>query len=247
MKPVVVCAESTSHAVPYAGALRATGIRAESIRLVTPDDPIDGLRALGAEAAGVLLCGGPDIEPARYGQTARAEAGLTVMPELDAREWELLAGAHDARTPLLGVCRGMQVLNVFLGGTLYQDVKLELPGVTEHYIRTAPDFLAHDVEVLQPHLPLGELLSRERPRTNSRHHQAVRDLGRDLLPVAYSPDGLLEVMQLPPGGWWVWAVQWHPENLLQHEQQREIWLAFVRQVERRSHATGERRLALAGS
>jgi putative glutamine amidotransferase len=126
----------------------------------------------------------------------------------------------------------MQVVNVFLGGTLYQDVKLELPGVTEHYIRTAPDFLAHDVEVIQGSLPIGALLSRERPRTNSRHHQAVKDLGRGLLPVAYSPDGLLEVMQMPPGGWWVWAVQWHPENLLRHEQQRQIWVAFVREVTR---------------
>lgn len=247
MRPVVVCAESSSHAGTYAGALRATGVPAETIRIVTPEDPIAGLRELGSEAAGILLCGGPDIEPVRYGQEERPEAGLTLMPELDTREWELLAGAHDARTPLLGVCRGMQVLNVFLGGTLYQDVKLELPGVTEHYIRTAPDFLAHDVEVLQPHLPLGALLSRERPRTNSRHHQAVKDLGRDLLPVAYSPDGLLEVMQLPPGGWWVWAVQWHPENLLQHEQQREIWLAFVRQIERRRRETAPGRVALVGS
>ena len=232
MRPVVVCAESIPHSGPYAGALRTMGVATEAIRVVTPEDPLEGLRELGACAGGVLLCGGPDIEPRRYGQTARTEAGLTLMPELDAREWELLEGAHSARTPLLAICRGMQVVNVFLGGTLYQDVKLELPGVTEHYIRTAPDFLAHDVEVLQGSLPIGQLLSRERPRTNSRHHQAVKDLGRGLLPVAYSPDGLLEVMQMPPGGWWVWAVQWHPENLLRHEQQRQIWVAFVREVKR---------------
>lgn len=232
MRPVVVCAESTSHSGPYAGALCAMGVPAAAIRVVTPEDPIEGLRELGAAAAGILLCGGPDVEPRRYGQTPRREAGLSLLPALDAREWELLEGAHAARTPLLAICRGMQVVNVFLGGTLYQDVKLELPGVTEHYIRAAPDFLAHEVEVLQRSLPIGELLSRERPRTNSRHHQAVRDLGRGLLPVAYSPDGLLEVMQLPPDGWWVWAVQWHPENLLQHEQQRQIWVAFVREVRR---------------
>lgn len=238
MRPVVVCAESTPHSGPYAGALRAMGVAAEAIRVVTPEDPIEGLRELGATAAGILLCGGPDVEPSRYGQTPRRDAGLTLMPELDAREWELLEGAHAARTPLLAICRGMQVVNVFLGGTLYQDVKLELPGVTEHYIRSAPDFLAHEVEVLQRTLPIGELLSRQRPRTNSRHHQAVKDLGRGLLPVAYSPDGLLEVMQLPPGGWWVWAVQWHPENLLQHEQQRRIWVAFVREVQRANDRLG---------
>lgn len=232
MRPVVACAESIPHSGPYVAALRAMGVATEAIRVVTPEDPLEGLRELGARAAGVLLCGGPDLEPRRYGQTPRAEAGLTLMPELDAREWELLEGAHSARTPLLAICRGMQVVNVFLGGTLYQDVKLELPGVTEHYIRTAPDFLAHDVEVIQGSLPIGALLSRERPRTNSRHHQAVKDLGRGLLPVAYSPDGLLEVMQMPPGGWWVWAVQWHPENLLRHEQQRQIWVAFVREVTR---------------
>jgi putative glutamine amidotransferase len=243
VRPVVVCAESATHAGPYAGALQAMGVPAEAIRLVTPADPIEGLRELGARAGGVLLCGGPDVDPARYGQSARDEAGLTLLPALDCREWELLEGAYASRTPLLAICRGMQVVNVFLGGSLYQDVKLELPGVTEHYIRAAPDFLAHDVEVLQGGLPIGSLLSRERPRTNSRHHQAVRDLGRGLLPVAYSPDGLLEVMQLPPGGWWVWAVQWHPENLLGYEQQREIWLAFVHEVER----TNERPAVAAGA
>lgn len=233
-QPIVLCSERRDKAGPYIQALIELGVPEEQIRLVTPESETEGMRELAAGAAGLLVCGGPDIHPSRYGEDENPEADLSIQPELDAIEWELVTGAHEARTPVFGICRGMQVLNVFQGGTLYQDLKLELPGVQEHYVRIAPDHVAHTIHVVNGDLPIGDLLQRAEPKTNSRHHQAIKDMGRDLLPVAYSPDGVLEVVQMPSGGWWVWAVQWHPEDLVSDPQQRELWREFI--AASRSHA-----------
>lgn len=147
---------------------------------------------------GLLLPGGGDLEPWRYEQGNTASRGLE--PERDRAELDLLGQFTAAGRPVLGICRGLQTVNVFFGGTLIQD----LPGhraVGErdrlHVVSTAPD-------------PLGRLWGK-RPVVNSAHHQAVDRLGEGLRAVQWAPDGTVEALvhrTLP-----VWAVQWHPERL----------------------------------
>lgn len=144
---------------------------------------------------GLLLPGGGDVEPWRYGQSNTASRGLD--PERDRAELALLALASREGRPVLGICRGMQVINVFFGGTLIQD----LPGHSQvagadrvHPVRTAPSFL--------------DAFSGS--EVNSAHHQAVDRLGEGLTALQWSAEGVVEAVghrSLP-----VWGVQWHPER-----------------------------------
>ena len=224
-------------AVPYTEALKAVGVPAERIRVVTPaGSSPDGIRELVGRAAGLVLCGGVDVAPERYGEEVLPHGNVEVLPERDEMEWGLLEAAREAKLPVWGVCRGVQVLNVFLGGSLWQDLPTQLPSEVGHSVSQPPDALVHTVRVLEPEMPLGSVLAREPALVNSRHHQAVKRLGDGLVPIATSPDGLVEAAVLSPaaaGGWWVRGVQWHPENLVGMAQQRALWQDFVQAAERR--------------
>ncbi len=162
-----------------------------------------GLADLLQGAAGLVLGGGADVEPGRYGEEPLPAAGLELWPGRDALEWELLAAARERRLPVWGVCRGFQVLNVFLGGTLWQDLPAQWPGpvAVDHDMGEPPDLLAHTIDVLAAGAPLGERLAAAgRPRVNSRHHQGVKRLAPGLLPVAAAPDGLIEAAVLTGDG-----------------------------------------------
>ena len=151
-----------------------------------------------AGCAGLLLPGGGDLEPWRYGQEDRACRNLE--PDRDAAELALLAWFTDRRLPVLGICRGLQTVNVFFGGTLRQEVPGHVGGGTEdgrHAVRTAPSLL--------------RLLCGAEAVVNSAHHQAADRLGAGLEAVQWAGDGVVEALRhwtLP-----VWAVQWHPERL----------------------------------
>lgn len=223
---ILVSTSTDERAGPYVEALRAVGVPEESIRVVTPFT--DGSpRELAAQARGLLLCGGLDVAPERYGEETLPDANVEVAPERDAMEWALLDGARESRVPVWGVCRGLQVLNVYLGGSLWQDLPTQIPSQVDHSQSETPDTLAHVVRVAEPQRPLGERLTREVPRVNSRHHQAVKQLAAGLIPVAFSPDGLIEAAVLDREDWWVRAVQWHPENLIALAQQRMLWMDFI--------------------
>lgn len=218
-------------ALPYAEALKAVGVPAERIQVVTPRKDSAAVQELVADAAGLVLCGGVDVAPERYGEETLPHGNVEVFAERDELEWDLLEAARATRLPVWGVCRGMQVLNVFLGGSLWQDLPTQRPGDVGHSVSQPPDALVHTVRVLEPGAPLGEVLAREPALVNSRHHQAVKRLADGLVPVAESPDGLIEAAVLSDdaaGGWWVRAVQWHPENLVAMAQQRALWQDFVR-------------------
>lgn len=155
---------------------------------------------------GFLFVGGPDVEPRYYGQE-RLEACAAVSAARDTLELKLMEAVLKTDKPILGVCRGLQVLNVALGGTLYQDVPSQYESALAHGMEPPYDREAHPVRVVAE-TPLGELSPLE--GVNSRHHQAIDCLAPGLEPMAYAADGLIEAAYMP-GKRFVWAVQWHPE------------------------------------
>lgn len=222
--------------------LRAVGVAEERIVPLysseTPsEDEAAAVGAAAAGAAGLVLAGGADIDPRYFGEATLPWGRVYVEPHRDALEWAALEGARQARTPIWGICRGLQVLNVFLGGTLWQDLPTQVPDSRMHHVAAPRDALVHTVGVVAEGrgTALGEVLGRETAWVNSRHHQAVKDLAADLVPVAVSADGLVEAAVLDGGGdWWVEAVEWHPENLVALAQQRALAQRFVDAVEARA-------------
>ncbi len=231
--PIVVSCLNEERSRTYVAALRDVGVPEHRIRTVFPGDP--DAASLVASAAGLVLSGGEDVDPRRYGEEPLPDAGVDVNARRDAFEFDLLTAARAARTPTFGVCRGCQVVNVFMGGTLYQDLPSQRASSVDHDEREPRDFLAHTVSApaglpRDAGLPFAELLMRHgEVEVNSRHHQAVRRLAPKLAPLASAPDGVLEAFALPRDeGWWLAAVQWHPENLVAHAAHREMWEEFVR-------------------
>lgn len=241
-RPILVATSTDERAANYVDALLAVGVPAEAIRVVTPPGLAEaGIEHPGRElvpgAAGLVLCGGIDVDPARYGEEVLPDGKVEIDPARDAMEWDLLAAARAARLPVWGVCRGLQTLNVFLGGSLWQDLPSQRPSGVEHGIAEPLDALAHGVRVVDTGSSLAEILCRETPRVNSRHHQAARRLAPGLTVVAESPDGLVEAAVLTGdegAHWWVRGVQWHPENLVAMAQHRALWEDFVRATETRA-------------
>jgi len=251
MSYFLITCEDEPHGVPYVEALKAFGVPAEAIRVITPVSPATTLTPeschhLGARAAGIVLGGGPDVEPWRFGEAPLPGASLSLLPQLDEIEFAVLAGARENAVPIWGICRGLQVLNVFFGGTLYQDLAMQMPGITAHQLSYPRDALIHTVRVRGRETPLGDVLGRETPLVNSRHHQAARVVAREMEVVATSPDGVVEAAVHRGDGWWIQAVQWHPENLLPLAQQRALWQQFIDEVEVQSPGVLHAETALVG-
>ncbi|MFH9014391.1 gamma-glutamyl-gamma-aminobutyrate hydrolase family protein [Streptomyces sp. NPDC017943] len=166
--------------------------------MLPPDDPERAAAAV-ARLDGVVIAGGPDVEPVRYGAEREPRTGPPA-PERDAWELALIDAALAADVPLLGICRGMQLLNVALGGTLVQhiDGHAEVVGVFGgHAVTPVPGSLYGRVVPEEEFVP-------------TYHHQAVDRLGEGLVPSAYAADGTVEAVELPSARW-VLGVQWHPE------------------------------------
>ena len=208
---ILVSTASEEKAEPYVAALLAVGVPEEWILVVTPAEA-SAARALASAAAALVLCGGADVAPERYGETMLPNANVELVPERDTLEWALLDAARERRLPVWGVCRGIQVLNVYLGGSLWQDLPSQHPTSVNHDVSETPDTLAHTVRVVAPGAPIGERLAREVPRVNSRHHQAIAAVAPGLLVTATAPDGVVEGVEGSDSSWLV-GVQWHPENL----------------------------------
>ncbi|MGH7504756.1 MAG: gamma-glutamyl-gamma-aminobutyrate hydrolase family protein [Longimicrobiales bacterium] len=193
------------------------------------DDDEDTLRALFDRLDGVFLAGGVDLDPESYGAARHERCGRTDLAR-DRVEIQLVRWAVARAMPVLGVCRGMQVLNVAAGGTLHQDFDACVPGSIKHdYYPTAGyarDHLAHDVRLVA-----GSRLSRafgaaDAP-VNSMHHQGIARLGDGLAPTAYAADGLIEALE-GTGDAFVVGVQWHPEMLVETDAgTRRLFEEFV--------------------
>jgi putative glutamine amidotransferase len=160
---------------------------------------------------GLLLTGGEDIDPAWYG----ADPSPRLHPpsrDRDIFELALFAVARERGLPILGICRGIQLINVALGGSLYQDLPTERPGGLDHNPGTSRTTRSHRVR-LAPGSRAAGALGREPVAVNSFHHQAVRDLAPGLVASGWTEDGLIEAAESPPGAAWLLAVQWHPEEM----------------------------------
>lgn len=174
------------------------------------------LRAIYEQLDGLFLAGGVDMDPANYGE-ARTELCGRVDPDRDAVELQLARWALADHKPILGVCRGVQVLTVAGGGALYQDVQAQHPSAIRHdyYPYTgnySRDMRIHDVMVAQD-TRLNHILQDSRVVVNSMHHQGIKRMAAGFIPTSYAPDGLIESIEAPNGHFAV-GVQWHPEEFV---------------------------------
>jgi putative glutamine amidotransferase len=190
----------------------------------------DAAKAL-AGIDGLLLTGGDDVAPARYGEEAHptvtaAEAGR------DEFEIALITAARARNLPILAICRGVQVLNVACGGTLVQDIPSQIKGALEHSLPVPQHVsyeLAHEVWVEKDSLLarlMRERLVDEALEVNSRHHQAVKDVAKGFVVSATAPDGVIEAIEDPKARFCL-GVQWHPENFFRTGEFRALFEGFL--------------------
>lgn len=184
---------------------------------LVPEEPGD-LRRAYQFCAAVLLPGGPDVEPRRYGEVPREGCRVDSLPVLDEAELALARWAVADGKPLLGICRGVQVLNVALGGTLWQDLRVQLPEhAVDHDRRELPrDTVSHRLDVLAG-TRLARITAAPTLEANSLHHQGLRELAPALQACAISEGGLVEAVEGPEHPFLV-AVQPHPEELISSQR-----------------------------
>jgi putative glutamine amidotransferase len=217
----------------YFEAAAEAGALPVMVPLVAEDE--DTLRGIFERLDGLLLAGGVDMDPASFGEARHPRLGNT-DPARDAVELQLARWAIADEKPVLGLCRGHQVLNVALGGTLWQDIAAQVPEAIKHdYFPTAGyarDHLAHDVAVT-PGSRLFAAFQTPRVAVNSMHHQAVKQLAPALQVAARSSDGLIEAVESGTDHFLV-GVQWHPE-VFEHEDQRtrRLFQSFIAAAEPR--------------
>ena len=174
---------------------------------------------------GLLLIGGGDVEPAEYGEEKLPFCGETT-PLRDKMELYLCRRALEKDLPILAICRGHQILNCALGGTLYQDIAAQYGDALKHPCYQQKKDQVHAVTAEKDSL-LYKITGMETMRVNSRHHQGIKDLGRGLRVNARAEDGLIEGVEYP-GKKFVLGVQWHPESLSDYrEEAQKLFNAFV--------------------
>jgi putative glutamine amidotransferase len=188
------------------------------------------LRLLFRQADGILLAGGGDIDPRLYGEPAHPSLA-EVQPARDALEITLAGWALDENKPLLGICRGIQVMNVAAGGSLYQDIAAQCPAARRHHYFSDDgyrrDYLAHPVSIL-PGSRLEAALGADSLAVNSLHHQALKEVPAPYHVVGRADDGVIEGIEAP-GHPFAVGVQWHPEELVAGQPAaRRLFQAFVR-------------------
>lgn len=223
----------------YAEAVR----RAGAIPVLIPPQPENADELMGA-LDGFLLAGGEDCDPAAYGEERHPTVGETMDARRQANDLALAAAARKAGVPMLGICLGLQVMNVAAGGTLIQDIASQHETEIGH---ASPPMnrARHDV-IVEQGTQLAKMLPATGPSTslgmtlnvNSSHHQAIRKVGEGLRVTALAPDGIIEGVEDPRHPFYV-GVQWHPEDMTGEESASSLFAAFIEAAKR--HAQSRRR------
>lgn len=212
----------------YEGYPQAVAAAGGAPVLVPLLDDADALREVYRRLDGLLLAGGADVDPMAYGEEPQPQLG----PGDRAKDWvemQMIRWALEDDLPLLAICRGQQVLNVALGGTLYQDIPTQVPGSLPHNPPGRPrDFIAHSIEVV-PASRLDSILQSRSLEVNSLHHQAIKDLAPGLVITARASDGIIEAVESPIHRFVV-GVQFHPEELYRaDERMRRLFTSLVQE------------------
>jgi putative glutamine amidotransferase len=202
------------------------------IPLIVP--PLSNTHAAAAvldSVAGLVLTGGEDVDPARYGEK-RHEKVRNVNAARDATEAALIEEAQARGTPVLAICRGIQILNVALGGTLVQDIPSQCETDIDHDEDTPRDSRSHEVSI-EPGSLIAKAIGTDHARVNSFHHQSVKRVAEGMRVTARSPDGVIEGIESTDEDWWVMGVQWHPEEMTESAEpwDRGLFKAFARKLE----------------
>ncbi|MCP4963756.1 MAG: gamma-glutamyl-gamma-aminobutyrate hydrolase family protein [bacterium] len=192
----------------YTDAVIRTG--GTPVLLIPPSHPTQATDIL-ERIDGLVLSGGGDIDPRFYGGKTH-DTNYSLDPDRDEFEIALARGAQQRRTPLLAICRGLQVLNVALGGTLIEDIPSEI-GSTDHEVRGPSVVDCHQTVTIEPDSLVATAIDQFEACVNSIHHQAVRDVAPGLRAAGWTPDGVIEVLDPLDHGWPLLAIQWHPEYL----------------------------------
>jgi putative glutamine amidotransferase len=210
----------------YTDALAAAGL----VPVVLP--PIEPSVAVASltDVAGLVLTGGEDVDPALFGETPHSATG-TPHTRRDTYELALAREAYERRIPTLAICRGAQVVNVALGGTLVQDIPSQLPSSVSHDPAGRRAERVHRVDI-DVGSQLARIVGASSIATNSSHHQSVAHIGNGLRPTAVSEDGVIEALEPTDPAWWMIAVQWHPEELTAtpEDWDRRLFAAFAEAV-----------------
>jgi putative glutamine amidotransferase len=199
------------------------------VRILDQTMPVE---AALAGLDGLMMTGGEDVAPTRYGEQALPSV-VEVDPGRDEFELGLVAAARTRNMPILAICRGVQLLNVAYGGTLVQDIPSQLTGALEHRLSVPPHqpySLAHEVWIEKDSLLLKlmreRLIDLDTCEVNSRHHQALKTVASGLFVSATAPDGVIEAVEDPAARFCL-GVQWHPENFWRTGEFRSLFEGFL--------------------
>lgn len=180
-----------------------------------------------ADIDGLVLTGGPDINPSYYGEAVHETTDIE--PDRDALELLLFKRSMKKNLPVFGICRGIQVMNVAMGSSLYQDIPSQFTDHLTHKIVENADDSWHDIKIQSGSL-LNQITCERVAKVNSRHHQALKVIGEGFVVTAQSADGIIEAIENPSKGF-VLGVQYHPERMLETadflEHRRKLFEAFI--------------------
>lgn len=228
MKPIIALLAKTDDEITtsvqdgYVRAIETAGGIPILLPYVNEDETIDSFIDL---CDGFFFTGGADVAPDYYGETKKDTCGL-IQKYRDELEFRVLKKVLLTEKPIIAVCRGAQLINVALGGTLYQDIPSEIDTELQHRQKEAKNLPSHSVRVIEG-TPLYELCEKKVIPANSFHHQAIKELGQDLSVMALADDGIIEAIY-STSHCYMRAYQWHPERLCDSEENnRKIFEDFI--------------------